>query len=394
MNAIMFPAYGPDFSQFVAKIYDSALDPGQWGVFLTELAQRLNSHGSIIWANDFAHKQADIALPGDGFFVNHGFDPAALETFSAYYSEHNIWLQDETLHNEGQVVVSSHLFPDNRVKKTEYWGDWLRPQEIFYSTAAVVEKRNSRSVNVTLVRAERAGPYTQAELAMMRELMPHFQSAIALHRRLHQLKVLSESATEALERMFCGVILLDAQGQVLHATRRALAMIDSSLLLTCIPNRRLSCLRSADNAQLQKILQRACGIGAGKMPQVDAGGSMRILRSDRSYLQILVTPLPSWSSPFGVNGTAAVFLTDSAAEPRSLSATLCKLYQLTEAEARLTEALVNGCTLQEYADKRQLSLNTIRTQVRAAAAKIGVTRQSDLVRIVLTGPAVLGKFKE
>ncbi|MYM66078.1 helix-turn-helix transcriptional regulator [Pseudoduganella sp. FT55W] len=382
---------GSDFSQFVAKIYDSALNPGQWEVFLVELAQRLNSHGSVIWANDFERKQGEIALPGDAFFVNHGFDPAALESFTAYYSEHNIWLQDESLHNEGEVVVSSQLFPDSQVKKTEYWGDWLRPQEIFYSAAAVVEKRNNRSVNVTLVRSERAGPYTPAELAVLRELMPHFQSAIALHRRLHQLKVISESATEALERMFCGVILLDAQGRVVHATRRALAMLENSLLLTCIPHRRLSCLRSADDARLQKILHRACGIGSGNMEQANADGSMRIPRADGSFLQLLVTPLPSWSSPFGQNGAVAVFLTDSAEAQRSLGGALSRFYQLTEAEARLTEALVNGSTLQEYADKRQLSINTVRTQLKAACAKIGVKRQSDLVRVVLTGPAVLGK---
>ncbi len=321
--------------------------------------------------------------------MHHGFDPAALETFAEYYSQHNIWLQDEARHDEGQVVVSSRLFPDGNVKKTEYWGDWLRPQEIFYSAAAVVEKRMNRSVNVTVVRSERAGPYSDAELALMRELMPHLQAGIALHRRLHQLQVLSGAAVEALECIPSGVILLDGGGQVIHATRRALKMLDGSRALSCVAGQPLSCLRAADDALLQKLIHHACGAGTGNRIQADAHGSMRLNRGDLSHLQLLLTPLPARSLPFGVSGAAAVFLSDASNRLHDLSAALRRVYRMTEAEARLTEALVGGSTLQEYADARQLSINTVRTQIKAAAAKAGVSRQSDLIRLVLTGPAAL-----
>ena len=63
---------------------------------------------------------------------------------------------------------------------------------------------------------------------------------------------------------------------------------------------------------------------------------------------------------------------------------------MTPAEAALTEALVSGHSLQEFAELRSTSMHTVRTQLKAAAAKAGAKRQADLVRIVLTGPAVLG----
>jgi len=68
---------------------------------------------------------------------------------------------------------------------------------------------------------------------------------------------------------------------------------------------------------------------------------------------------------------------------------LRNFYGMTVAEARLTEALVNGYSLQEYAERQRISIHTARTQIKSATAKAGAQRQVDLVRIVLTGPAVL-----
>ena len=69
------------------------------------------------------------------------------------------------------------------------------------------------------------------------------------------------------------------------------------------------------------------------------------------------------------------------------------MFGMTPAEARLTEALVHGQSLQQYADARRVTMSTVRTQLKAATAKTGTRRQADLVRIVLTGPAILGLAK-
>jgi DNA-binding CsgD family transcriptional regulator len=74
-----------------------------------------------------------------------------------------------------------------------------------------------------------------------------------------------------------------------------------------------------------------------------------------------------------------------------LSQRLERMYQMTPAEAQLTEALVNGKSLQEHAEARSVSMNTVRTQLKSAAAKTGARRQADLVRIVLTGPAIFNQ---
>jgi DNA-binding CsgD family transcriptional regulator len=61
---------------------------------------------------------------------------------------------------------------------------------------------------------------------------------------------------------------------------------------------------------------------------------------------------------------------------------LSQAYRFTESEMRLLEKLVGGYSLSEIADARQLSLETIRTQLKSLFSKTGTHRQSDLVRLV------------
>jgi DNA-binding CsgD family transcriptional regulator len=68
-----------------------------------------------------------------------------------------------------------------------------------------------------------------------------------------------------------------------------------------------------------------------------------------------------------------------------------RLYGLTVAEARVMAALALGGTVDSIAVDHRVSVSTVRSQVRSIFDKTGVNRQSDLVRLALTGaPLVIG----
>lgn len=371
----------------IANIYEAALAPALWTNFLQTFAAHFNSPSSMLWAIDFGTQSVEIDPGSNDLAAFHGLDPAAMASFASYYAQRNVWIENPALHQEGRVVVSSALFPDSRLKQTEYYNDWLRQQDVFYSSAAVVEKRNDRSFNVTLARSERAGAYTPEELQGIAVLMPHLQTGIALHRRLHRLDALAQASVGVLETIPFGIVLLDERGQVLHANSSAVALVRTSRLLHLVEGSAVRARQPADDALLQRHLHSA--MQTGKRRPGGAGGTVRLRGIDGAQLQVLVAPLPAWSSPFGQRSTAAIFLSDPRTLIGSLAGMLQALYGMTPAEARLTEAMVNGLTPQEFADRQQISLHTVRTQFKAAAARVGTNRQAELVRIVLTGPAVL-----
>ena len=66
---------------------------------------------------------------------------------------------------------------------------------------------------------------------------------------------------------------------------------------------------------------------------------------------------------------------------------LTALFDLTPAEARIARKIAEGRTVKEIADAGNLSVETVRGQLKTVLAKTGVDRQTDLA-LLLTGLAL------
>lgn len=77
-----------------------------------------------------------------------------------------------------------------------------------------------------------------------------------------------------------------------------------------------------------------------------------------------------------------------AARSWGLADRLAEMFQFTAAETRLAEHLVQGLRLEEIAQKRSVSINTIKTQLRSMFAKTETRRQTELISLLLKGPFV------
>jgi DNA-binding CsgD family transcriptional regulator/PAS domain-containing protein len=373
--------------EVIRSIYDAALDASRWKDFLALFAAEFSSEAAMIFGQDFSNGSVDIGASPSSFAAYHGVGNDAMQAFAAHYCRCNVWTENEHLHHEGQVVNASRLYPDRYLPKTEWHGDWLRPLDLFYSFAAVVEKRAHRSFNVTAVRSKRRGAYTAAEENRLRALMPHLQTAFALHRRLHRAEALVHASLSVLDSLAMGVVLLDGSGAVLHVNPQARSLIQASSILELGAGDTFHAMSVKDDSWLQRAIRNAVTTGTGA--PVYPGEARRLHGLNGSSVQLFVAPLPNWSSPFGVHTAGAVFITDPSTVHLSLEGALCSVYRLTVAEARLANALLNGQTLQEYAWHQGISIHTARSQYKSAAGKVGVGRQTDFVRTLLTGPALL-----
>lgn len=369
----------------IGMIYEAAVDREKWSTFLKEFGKTLDSHVGMAWANDFSTRGVEVGLSSD-FGKTVGIDESLLLSFESHYGQRNVWLSDESRHSEGAVVTDEMLYPGRELLKSEFYADWLVPQDVRYTAASIVEKRNDRSVNVTLARSERAGPYRAEELRLFELLMPHFRAAFDIHRRLHRAHALSASSWQVLEALPFGVVLLDAGGRVLHATARALLASQRSGKVSFSEGRPPRFTSEGDASKLARHVAASKATALGK--HGGAGGVIRLLGRQGLCLHLTVVPLPIHAVPFGRDAACAVFVSDDGQALIPCSGDLLRaLYELTPVEARLAEALVNGSTVKAYTDVHGVSMATARTQLQSIMRKLGVKRQADIVRVVLTGPA-------
>ncbi len=384
----MAPHHGNEslgMSGLICSIYDAALDAPRWQEFLARFAVEFSSQAAVIFGQDFSDRSVEVTGAPASLAAHHGVEAGYMQSFADHYCRTNVWTENEHLHHEGQVVNASRLYPEARLPRTEWHGDWLRPQGLFHSMAAVVEKREQRSLNLTVLRSKRQGPYTEAEEARLHALAPHLRTAFALHRRLHHAQALAHASLAVLENLPMGVVLLDERAALLHANQRAHSLAHSSGLLRFTAHA-LAAINHNDDLQLQAAMHRAATTGRG-LP-LHAGCALRFSGGGGS-LHLTIAPLPRWSSPFGEHAAGAVFISDPTANIPAVADALRAFYCLTPAEALLAQALVNGLSPQEYAQQRGLSIHTVRAQLKAATAKVGTSRQADFVRAILTSPALL-----
>jgi DNA-binding CsgD family transcriptional regulator len=104
-------------------------------------------------------------------------------------------------------------------------------------------------------------------------------------------------------------------------------------------------------------------------PRGFIGASALIL--ERSENAVLFEDIP----------VALLILRDQAAPDRVEA---LREFKLTPAEAALTLAIAKGLSLREYAEGRDLSIQTVRTQLKAVFAKTDTNRQSQLVALVMS----------
>lgn len=371
----------------IGDVYAAALDASRWPGVLQNTASVVGSPVGTVWMHDFADSSANFDHGNGNVTAFMGFDDASISSFAAHYGGVNVWTAEEDRLPSGSAVTGSMLYPDSGLKRTEFYSGWLKPQDLFYTLGSIVVKEETRAVKLSFLRSESSGAYGEEELHVMRQLMPHLQTAVALHRKVHRLQALASSALGALDYVRFGVILLTERGTVMHANRPAHEIANKTAAIGFGPGGTLQGATSSATKKLQHLIRDAAltGMGKGSLP----GGALQLPSGNGSSLKVFVVPMPAQAQPFGQHVAAAIFCSDPDAAVRGLAQLLQAIYRMTPAEAALTEALVNGQSLNEFAVQRCTTLNTVRTQLKSAAAKAGAKRQVDLVRMVLTGPAIL-----
>ncbi len=224
---------------------------------------------------------------------------------------------------------------------------------------------------------------------MVKVLLPHLQRALQIQRRLDGLQAFRAAAGTAFDFLPLGVILMDGSGRPLLVNRAARAVIRENDGLT-LSRDGLCGATPANTAELRRLVHEASITAAGH--GLRAGGALSLPRpSLRRPLALLVGPLRAGDVELVPAQDAAVivFVSDPERMMEAPPDILRRLYGLTAAESRLAAQLLEGLSVARAAEKMEVSPHTARTQLKSIFLKTDTRRQSELIRLVIAGPACL-----
>jgi DNA-binding CsgD family transcriptional regulator len=366
-----------DFSELLAAIYEGPLEAVPWKSALDLLRRHLRASYVTLMLRP---PSADLAP----LMVNSAGDwPITRE---AEYNKHYYALDPFVDLPQDRVVTVQELIGEANWRESEFYTQFLKPLDILHALGADIRTDDGIECRLRVARPHREPPFSENDKALCTVVLPHLKRAVRLHSQLEVVDSERRLYAGTVDRMLVGTVMLDETGSVLKSNPVADEMIREGDGLRVV-NGALRADVASENRELQRLVRQALNTGTPAL--VNAISITR--KSARGKLGVLIRSLPdAGSSKTKRRPSVALFIRDAERKSEASREMVRRLFDLTPAESSLALALANGLTLDEAADGFNIRKNTARAHLRSIFSKIGVTRQTTLVRVLLSSVIWLG----
>jgi DNA-binding CsgD family transcriptional regulator/PAS domain-containing protein len=362
-------------NQLLDLIYGAALDVSRWPSVMEAVADAVGARNGCMTRLDNT-----TAL---GETIPFRIDDTVLQAYADYYYTKNVFtpVDDGSWRRSWRPAVLStadHL-PVEDYRKSEYFNDFMRKQDAGATLHICLDLDDTASSAIALGRPIRSGEFERESFETAARLQPHLIRSFRMGRALSGGFGVGRDLAAALDVSPRATFVVDENAAVRLANPAAERLLRLGGGLVVLQGRLTA--RQTDAAKGLHALIGAATARDGPR----SGGAMNLPQPDQRFpLALRISPLTGQETPiFGRPRQALVCVTDLELEVRSPEEELRRLFGLTPAEARVATAVLNGLSLREAADAHQVSFNTVRSQLAKVYEKTGVTRQAELVVLMM-----------
>ena len=369
-------------SHIVPEIYEATIDPNHWDYVISMIAKLTRSTSACLYYKnkemEFASTIAQYGLPEDQR-INFGDQCDSLDHMFSGRGKNN----------EEEPVCTQFYPGSNGVMPADakLYLQWMKPNGIFYVGGAQFVDNETHTAGIAILRDKDAGAWSDGELRVINEILPHLKRALNIHSEFTHLRLKQDALLKGLDRLVIGLILYDRHAQPVYINPTAKAIIKQHPALQMHEGDMLLIDPEAEKNLRKTIIDTA---------EIDPDDSWKqsvaigVTHPDaEAPLPLLVTPMHAHliTSDLDYEGAkVAVFLSDpNLDQPISID-NLVSVYNLTPSEAQVAISLANGHSIDKIANSSHHSAHTIRSQLKSVFRKTGVSRQSELIKLLLTGP--------
>lgn len=288
-----------------------------------------------------------------------------------------------------KVIALSDMLDDEALVHSDYYQQYLQPIGLFQILGLDVEEPGGMLARLRLSRRREEPTFCSEDRQWLARLSPHLRRAIRIYATLNRTTSERDVYAGAVSQLAVATIILDEQGRVLNMNPVAQLLVDQADGLS-IRGQHLQAAGRDTNRDLQSALHAI--VRAQQQGQPGVARALRVPRSrGRSDLGLVVRPVPvsEWSEGQSSPCTA-IFVSDPDLHETASKQSLGELFGLTPAEANLAILLARGLSLAEVSEAQNISQHTARAQLKSIFAKTGVSRQAELVRLIIKSVASLG----
>lgn len=358
-------------------LYRVPMEEGIWPECLTALCTQLKA------LQCFYIVAGAGAAPGIRAHGGLPFDPGAQRLYNERHQGFDPYAIAFPRKPRLGPIVAEELVDRTELEHSEFYHE-LKGTGMHHALFLPVVLTRTRVELITIWRAGDQEPFDAESIELTELILPHLQSVLQAQHALAASIRRARRAELALDAVAEPACILNASGRVHHYNLAAEALLRAGDGLT-MSEKRLCASDPHTDSRLQGLIRSAASVSAATLTQ--PGGVIALPRpSGRRALQVVVLPLRLSGSTSPPHVLLRVGDPDRTAHtPRGV---LSALYGLTAAEAEISNALLTGHSIEQIADLRQVTSGTLRAQMNSIFRKTDTRRQSGLLKLLMSLPAL------
>ena len=368
------------FERILALLHSAALNDTRWSA-----AARLINEASQMKSNALAISDRRHQYRPDLFFFRLVVGGEHRDDLERAHLR-NFLLYDESVSRvkrlrRGEPAPTADLYTDHEKKTSRTYENIRGPARQQNGLSLYLDGPVGSHIAWALGDSMAPGGWGSEQLKMVSGLLPHVSQFVRVLRAVTDAEALGSSLADLLDNERFGVLQLDGQGRVLEANDLATDLLRQSDGLFDRDGL-LEAGRTDENTKLQELLAGA----TSPLPARTAGGSMTVQRTSTDA-RLVVHVHPVAQSQWYVRSrrvAALVLVVDPHRPARVDPGLVAEALGLTPAEARLAVMLATGHSVTAIAAMTQRTEGTVRWHMKQIFRKQRVSRQTDLVRRVLS----------
>ncbi len=370
------------YADALDSIVGAALEPSRWMDVLRRLAAMTGCVAGGLTIEDAQTRQGEP-------LVYFGFDEDHVrKTFDHYLPMNPLFCIAPRM-NTGLIVANGDVVDTREFVKTEFYNGWAKPQHLCCPVTIVLQREGTSYCPLTLVRPDGSGNVGCGEMRLLRRLAPHLIRAMKTTITLERKAVAAHCSEAALDACDISVVVLDADGVIVHANGGAERMLAEREDLKSVKGVLTLCSLQADS-RLQAGIREASRPGG-------LGSDISVDRQGKPPLLLTLLPVRNATPLADFGGHAArciVIVQDTVREREARLGFVSAAYNITPAERRLLRAIVTGAGVSTAAEALDISLSTAKTHLCRLFDKTGTGRQGELINLVLSSPASRAPYRD
>ena len=367
------------FERILASLYDAMLDDTHWPATSALIDEACGLTGNALLVGE--GPKDDIRVLSVGLYSRGQRQEELEREYLEVYHPIDERVPRIRQLPDSRLVHVTDLYTAEELKTSPTYNEILLRAKCQNGLIVRLDGPDSSHMTWSLGDPVASDGWGSSEIAMIKKLLPHIRQFIRVRQTLVRAETRNTTVTALLDNPRIGVLHLDRRGRIMEVNDRARSILRQGDGLSDRDGV-LHAREAADRLRLERLVASALPASGA----VAVSGSMLLGRSSGlPPLVVHVKPVAVPQPDYGARHVAALILIiEPKSQHRIDPGLVARTLGLTPMESRVAVWLAEGKSVREMAEATGHTAGSIYWQLKQIYQKHPISRQADLVRLVLS----------